>query len=199
VTEKPDKAVEHARALLESLGLDETIDPELRTAPERFTGLLRTVFAGIDAEPPVLSTFPVEAMGVEAMGVETTAEPIILLGLQFKSMCVHHLVPMFGTIDVAYIPRDRMVGFGSIGRAIDYVAARPQVQERIVAQLVDLLDRNLEPDGLLVRCRARQMCMEMRGAQKHGVLVASASRGSLQSGELRQELMHQFIDADSSL
>lgn len=188
------EAVEHARAFLQSLGLDETVDPELRSAPERFTELLETAFSGVEAEPPVLSTFP-----VEAMGTEVSAEPIILLGLQFQSMCVHHLVPMFGTIDVAYVPRDRMVGFGSIGRAIDYVSSRPQVQERIVAQLADLLDRNLEPEGLLVRCRARQMCMEMRGAKKHGTLVASASRGSLQSGELRQELMAQFSKADQPL
>jgi GTP cyclohydrolase I len=194
VTEKTDEAVEHARALLESLGLDETIDPELRTAPERFTGLLRTVFDGVNKEPPVLSTFP-----VEAMDTEEALEPIVLLGLTFQSMCVHHLVPMFGTIDVAYVPHDRIVGFGSIGRAIDYVTSRPQVQERIVTQLADLLERHIEPDGLLVRCRARQMCMEIRGAKKQGVLISSASRGSLRSGERRQELMRQFIDADVTI
>lgn len=189
-----DEAIEHARALLESLGLDETLDPELRSAPERFTELLRTMFRGVDADPPVLSTFP-----VEAMGSEEPAEPVVLLGLSFQSMCVHHLVPMFGMIDVAYVPRDRIVGFGSIGRAIDYVCARPQVQERIVIQLTDLLERHLEPEGLLVRCRARQMCMEMRGAKKHGTLVSMASRGSLRSGELRQELMRQFVEADHAL
>ncbi len=190
----PDDAVAHARALLESLGLDETIDPELRSAPERFTELLQTLFQGIDAEPPVLSTFP-----AEATETDQALEPVVLLGLSFQSMCVHHLVPMFGTIDVAYVPRDRIVGFGSIGRAIDYVVARPQVQERIVTQLADLIERHLEPEGLLVRCRARQMCMEMRGAKKHGVLVSSASRGSLRAGELRQELMRQFIAADETL
>jgi GTP cyclohydrolase IA len=189
-----DEAVKYARALLESLGLDETVDPELRTAPERFTELLRTTFSGIDDDPPVLSTFPSEAMQTEA-----ALEPVVLLGLPFQSMCVHHLVPMFGTVDVAYVPQDRIVGFGSVGRAIDYVAARPQVQERIVAQLAELLERHLEPEGLLVRCRARQLCMEMRGAKKRGVLVSSASRGSLSSGELRAELMRQFVESDQPL
>lgn len=189
-----DEAVEHARALLHALGLDETVDPELRTASERFTELLKTMFAGVTSEPPVLSTFP-----VEAMDTEEALEPVVLLQLPFQSMCVHHLVPMFGSIDVAYVPRDRIVGFGSIGRAIDYVCARPQVQERIVTQLADLIERHLEPEGLLVRCRARQLCMEMRGAKKHGTLVSTASRGSLRSGERRQELMRQFIEAESSL
>ncbi len=189
-----DEAVDHARELLKSLGLDETVDPELRSAPERFTELLRTVFHGVDEEPPVLSTFPLEAAGTDAK-----PEPIVLLGLSFQSMCVHHLVPMFGTIDVAYVPGDRIVGFGGIGRAIDYVCARPQVQERIVAQLADLIESHLEPEGLLIRCRARQMCMEMRGAKKHGILVAGAARGTLRSGERRQEIMRQFIEAESSL
>lgn len=189
-----DDAVEHARALLHALGLDETVDPELRTAPERFTELLTSMFAGVTSEPPVLSTFP-----VEAMDSDEELEPVVLLSLSFQSMCVHHLVPMFGFIDVAYVPRDRIVGFGSIGRAIDYVCARPQVQERIVTQLADLIERHLEPEGLLVRCRARQLCMEMRGAKKRGTLVSTASRGSLRSGERRQELMHQFVEAESSL
>jgi GTP cyclohydrolase I len=202
-----DEAVEHARALLESLGLDETVDPELRGAPKRFAGLLHDLFAGVRDEPPVLSTFPVEAIPVEATEVAPTdgmkigsrLDPIILLNIPFRSMCVHHLVPMFGTIDVAYVPHERIIGFGSVGRAIDYVVARPQIQERIVVQVAELLQRNLEPEGLLIRCRARQMCMEMRGAQKQGVLVSSASRGSLRTGDLRQEMMRQFVESDQTL
>ncbi|MFW5968410.1 MAG: GTP cyclohydrolase I [Persicimonas sp.] len=188
-----DDAVEHARALLESLGLDETVDPELRSTPERFTELLESLFSAVDEEPPVLSTFPVEALGSDAR-----PEPVTLVGLSFQSMCVHHLVPMFGSIDVAYAPSDRVVGFGSIGRAIDYVCGRPQVQERIVTELADLIERHVEPEGLLIRCRARQMCMEMRGAKKRGTLVSTAARGTLQSGELRQELMRQFQEADTA-
>ncbi|QDG54628.1 GTP cyclohydrolase I FolE [Persicimonas caeni] len=197
-----DEAVEHARALLHALGLDETVDPELRTAPERFTELLKTMFSGVTDEPPVLSTFPVEATDTSSESRpdnDAALEPVVLLDLPFQSMCVHHLVPMFGSIDVAYVPRDRIVGFGSIGRAIDFVCARPQVQERIVTQLADLIERHLEPEGLLVRCRARQLCMEMRGAKKRGTLVSTASRGSLRSGERRLEIMRQFAQADSAL
>lgn len=203
-----EEAIAHARALLESLGLDETVDPELRGAPKRFSKLLYDLFSGVREEPPILSTFPVEAIPVDPTEVapndsansgNNRLDPIVLLNLPFRSMCVHHLVPMFGTIDVAYIPDDRIIGFGSVGRAIDYVVGRPQIQERIVVQVAELLQRNLEPEGLLIRCRARQMCMEMRGSQKEGMLVSSASRGSLRSGELRVEMMRQFVDSDQPL
>lgn len=182
-----DKATELFQRYLAELGLDKTVDPELRSTPERFTELLREMFAGVDADPPVLSTFPIDSLGTDA-----EPEPVILGGLRFYSMCVHHLVPMFGFIDVAYVPQDRMVGFGSIGRVIDHFAKRPQVQERLVSQVADYLERQLEPEGLLVRCRARQMCMELRGAEKRGNLVTSASRGILSSGPRRAEVLQQF-------
>ena len=187
-----DTATELFRRFLEEVGLDETVDPELRSTPERFTELLREMFAGVEADPPVLSTFPIDSLGTDA-----EAEPVVVSGLQFYSMCVHHLVPMFGFIDVAYIPRDRMVGFGSIGRIIDHFARRPQVQERLVAQVADYLERQLEPEGLLVRCRARQMCMELRGSKKRGSLVTTASRGTLQSGLQRSEVLDQFENSEA--
>lgn len=203
----PEKAIEHARALLEALGLDETVDPELRGAPRRFSELLYDLFAGVRAEPPILSTFPLEAIPVESNDIAPTdgmkigshLDPIVMLNLPFRSMCVHHLVPMFGTIDVAYVPNERIIGFGSVGRAIDYVVGRPQIQERIVVQVAEMLQRSLEPEGLLIRCRARQLCMEMRGAQKEGILVSSASRGTLRTGAMRDELMRQFAASDQPL
>lgn len=188
-----DTATELFRRFLQEVGLDETVDPELRSTPERFTELLEDMFEGVDADPPVLSTFPVDSLSTDA-----APEPVVLSGLQFYSMCVHHLVPMFGLIDVAYVPRDRMVGFGSIGRVIDHFARRPQVQERLVAQIADYLERQLEPEGLLVRCRARQMCMELRGARKRGSLVSTASRGSLESGQTRSEVLAQFETSEGS-
>jgi GTP cyclohydrolase I len=188
-----DTATELFRRYLEEVGLDETVDPELRSTPERFTELLREMFEGVETDPPVLSTFPIDSLGTDA-----EPEPVVLSGLQFYSMCVHHLVPMFGFIDVAYVPQDRMVGFGSIGRVIDHFAKRPQVQERLVSQVADYLERQLEPEGLLVRCRARQMCMELRGAKKRGSLVTTASRGNLSSGEFRAEVLEQFEKSENA-
>mgnify|MGYP006299858711 CR=1 FL=1 len=188
-----DKATELLREYLEEIGLDETVDPELRSTPERFTELLETMFAGVDAEPPILSTFPIDSTQSDA-----APEPVLLTGLPFYSMCVHHLVPMFGHIDVAYVPEARMVGFGSIGRVIEHFAKRPQVQERLVAQIADFLERQLEPEGVIVRCRARQMCMELRGAEKRGSLVSTASRGALEQGGRRKDILEEFRNSEAS-
>lgn len=188
---------DHLRDYLRALGLDETVDPELRETPERFTELLRQMFAGVDAEPPRMSTFPVDSMGAtDASEAAGAGEPVIMAALPFQSMCVHHLVPMFGTIDVAYVPADRMVGFGSVGRVVDHFARRPQVQERLVAEIAGYLADHLKPEGVLVRCRARQLCMELRGAKKRGILQSSASRGVLADGPLRAEVIAAFDAAE---
>lgn len=183
-----DAPADHARALLDSLGLDPDEDPELAETPEQFTEMLSNLFSGLDEPPPEMSTFAAEYAG----DVADHPEPVVLAGLPFYSMCVHHLVPFFGAIDVAYVPDETMTGFGSVGRVVDHFAARPQIQERLVQQIADHLVAELAPEGVLIRCRARQMCMEMRGSEKRGHLVALASRGSLTDGELREEILATF-------
>ena len=183
-------AADHARRMLESLGLDPDDDPELAETPERFTEFLEQCFTGGDEESPEMSTFPTD----HASDGENP-EPVVLTDLPFYSLCVHHLVPFFGTFDVAYIPDETMTGFGSVGRVIDYFAGRPQVQERLVEQVTDYMWDELAPRGLLVRTTARQMCMEMRGAEKTGRTVATASRGNLTDGQLRRDVIANFRTA----
>ena len=182
-----DDAVEHARALFEALGLDSEEDPEVAETPERFTGFLREMYAGLDEEPPSMSAF-----GSEYAEGSDQAEPVVLTALPFYSMCVHHVVPFFGTIDVGYVPDEQMTGFGSVGRVIDHFSRRPQVQERLVNQIADHIDEQLEPRGVLVRCRARQLCMEMRGPEKTGTLIATAARGVLTDETRRARLLETF-------
>lgn len=180
------------RSFLSSLGLDETLDPELKETPERFTELLRQLFASTHEPPPTLSTF-------ELAETEEPPGPVLICAIPFQSMCVHHLLPFFGAVDVAYLPAKKMVGFGSIGRVVDHFAQKPQVQERMIAEIADLLQKSLEPRGLLVRLRARQLCMEMRGAAKTGELISFASRGLFKSGSQRSELISQFEQAQQAL
>ncbi len=189
MTHPPD-AQEHLRAALAALDLTADKDEELAETPARFAELLSELTASLDAPAPEVSTFPAG---------DPPHDPVVLCALPFHSLCVHHLVPFFGTIDVAYIPGESIVGFGSIGRVIDYWARRPQVQERLVRQIAEYLQDVLTPRGVLVRCRARQMCMELRGAKKRGVLVSSAAHGTLVEGATRQEVLHQFAAEEVSL
>ena len=183
-------ATQHARQLLEALALTPERDAELAQTPARVTQLYKELFWGLDAPAPKMSVFSAQ---------ESSSEPVILAALPFRSMCVHHLLPFFGAIDVAYEPNEHLVGFGSIGRVIDYFAARPQMQERLVKQISDYLVDQLKPKGLLVRCRARQLCMEYRGATKYGELVSMASYGTLEQGARRGEVISAFSAAQRPL
>lgn len=187
-----DNSVLLFRSFLSSLGLDEALDPELKETPARFTQLLRELFASIDKTPPTLSTFELDP-------TDEPPGPVLICAIPFKSMCVHHILPFFGAVDVAYLPAQQMVGFGSIGRVVDHFAQKPQVQERMIAEIADHLEHELKPKGLLVRLRARQLCMEMRGAAKTGELISFASRGVLKSGTQRSELISQFEKAQQVL
>lgn len=174
---------QHVRELLESLELTE--DEELEKTPKYFTELLKKLFSSTQEEPPELSTIP--------KGTEDQLEPVVVTQIPFYSMCVHHLVPMFGSIDIAYEPDETILGFGSFRRAVDYAAHKPQLQERLVRDIETQLVDALAPKGLLVRATARQMCVELNSpGEGSSRFVSKTSVGSLSSGPLRQEMLTEF-------
>lgn len=95
-------------------------------------------------------------------------------------MCEHHLVPFYGKAHVAYIPRGgRVTGLSKLARAVEAVARRPQLQERITSTVADSIVESLEPLGVMVVVEAEHMCMTMRGIKKPGAsTVTSAVRGA---------------------
>ncbi len=187
-----DQPADHLRAFLKSLGLDASVDDQLADTPERVTELFGELFAGLHTDPPSPSTFAPPK-------THEDPDPVVIAALPFQSMCAHHLLPFFGTVDVAYLPAEQMVGFGSIARIVDHFARRPQVQERMIAQIAEHIEETLNPRGVLVRLRARQLCMEMRGAEKTGELISIAGRGQLADGSLRGQLLDEFNRAGPSL
>ena len=80
----------------------------------------------------------------------------------FASVCEHHLVPFFGTVQVVYLPDKQITGLSKIHRVLEVLSKRPQIQERITAQLADVM-MHLEPIGVLVDATAEHMCMRCRG------------------------------------
>jgi GTP cyclohydrolase I len=92
-------------------------------------------------------------------------------------MCAHHLLPFFGTIDLVYQPSTDIVGFGSLRRLIEHHARRPQVQERLCSAVADGLMSAVAPRGVLVRSRARHLCVEMRGGSGEATALVTAERG----------------------
>ena len=124
-------------------------------------------------------------------------EMVMVRDIPLTSMCEHHLVPFIGKAHVAYIPSDdgRITGLSKLARLVDAYAKRPQVQERLTAQIADAIERTLQPRGVLVVIEAEHLCMSMRGVRKPGAsTVTSAVRGPVprQHGHpLRGDALHR--------
>ena len=107
-------------------------------------------------------------------------EMIMVRDIPIYSLCEHHLVPFFGTANIAYIPNEdgRITGLSKLARLADGFAKRPQVQERLTTQIADAIETTLRPRGTLVLIQAEHLCMAMRGVRKPGsTTITSAVRG----------------------
>jgi len=118
--------------------------------------------------------------------------------IEFYSLCEHHLLPFFGRVHVAYVPKDKVIGLSKIGRIVDVFAKRLQLQERLTEEIANSLQKLLEPKSLLVILEASHFCMMMRGVQKQfGTTTTLAARGEIQDNPaLRRELM-ELLKTDS--
>ena len=106
-------------------------------------------------------------------------EMVVVKDIEFFSLCEHHLLPFFGKIHVAYLPKDKVIGLSKIPRVVDMFARRLQVQERLTQQVAQTIQEAIEPVGVGVICEARHFCMMMRGVEKqHSGTVTSTMLGS---------------------
>jgi GTP cyclohydrolase I len=118
-------------------------------------------------------------------------EMVIVKNIEFFSLCEHHLLPFFGKIHVAYLPKDKVIGLSKIPRIVDMFARRLQVQERLTQQVAEAIQEVLEPKGVGVICEARHFCMMMRGVEKqHSGTVTSAMLGGFRA---RKETRDEFL------
>ena len=116
--------------------------------------------------------------------------------VEVHSLCEHHLMPFIGKAHVAYIPGPdgRITGLSKLARLVDAYAKRPQVQERLTAQIADEIDTTLAPRGVMVVIEAEHLCMTMRGVRKPGsTTVTSAVRGLFRSSVATREEAMRFI------
>jgi GTP cyclohydrolase I len=115
---------------------------------------------------------------------------VIVKDIEFRSICEHHLLPFVGRAHVAYVPRDKVVGLGSIAHVVETVAARPQLQERLTEEIADTLQQGLDPLGVLVVMDAVHQCVTTRGPrQTSSSTITLASRGTLSETSARAEIV----------
>ncbi|MDO8612905.1 MAG: GTP cyclohydrolase I FolE [Dehalococcoidia bacterium] len=163
-----ERVARAVREILEAIGEDPAREG-LRETPRRIAEMYEELFAGLHQDPrDVLST------GFQ----EPHREMVILKNIPFYSLCEHHFLPFHGRAHVGYVPEGRIAGASKIARAVDILARRPQLQERLTGQIADAIMEGLSPDGVAVVIEAEHLCMTMRGVQKPGTtLVTSAIRG----------------------
>ncbi len=149
-------------------------DPDregLRGTPRRIAEMYEEIFAGMRENPGSLLE-----VGFDD---EDHHEMVVVKDIPFYSMCEHHLLPFHGVAHVGYIPRGRILGISKVARLVEMLARRPQVQERLTAQVADFLcEGGLNAQGAAVVIEAEHLCMTMRGVRKPGSrVVTSATRG----------------------
>ncbi len=113
---------------------------------------------------------------VEPLATSST-NPVVIRDIPYHSLCAHHLLPFFGVCVIAYRPAGAIAGLGWFPRLLGCLAARPQLQERLAEQVAAEVQRALAPRSVAVCLRARQMCVEMRGARSAGEFEVFAAAG----------------------
>jgi GTP cyclohydrolase IA len=178
-TKKIEKGV---KLIIEGIGEDPN-RPGLKSTPSRVAEMFVEIFSGIAMDTGKL---------IQPMVGESHDEMVMIRDIPFFSVCEHHLLPFFGKAHIAYIPgAGKIVGISSLAKALEVFAKRPQVQERLTAQFIDLIVERLRPKGAMVVIDAEHLCMSMRGVKKPGArVVTSAVRGSFRSKEsTRMEML----------
>jgi len=113
-----------------------------------------------------------EAVGDALFDVESSGM-IMVRDIEFYSMCEHHILPFFGTVTVAYVPGDNMIGLSKLARLVDFYAKRLQVQERLTAQVCSKIMEATGAKGVMVLCKAQHLCMKMRGVEKQNACTVT--------------------------
>lgn len=117
---------------------------------------------------------------------------ICLRNISFVSTCEHHGLTFNGYIHIAYIPKSgRIIGISKLGRIVDAVSKKLQIQERVVKEIADVLEKQLKPVGVLVIGEASHLCMTIRGIKKqNAVMITSEARGVFRrDGAARMEAL----------
>jgi GTP cyclohydrolase I len=163
------------KLILEGIGEDPE-RPGIKNTPNRVADLYEEIFSGLSESTEEILK-PIEG--------ESHDEMVLVKDIPFYSVCEHHLLPFIGKAHVAYVPsKGKIVGLSKLARAVEIFAKRPQVQERLTAQLADLIMKKLKPKGAMVIVDAEHLCMSMRGIKKPNTkTVTSAVRGIFRTKE----------------
>ncbi len=175
--------IEFYREFIKKIG-DDPDRPGLEKTPERMKTAYDFLTSGYKVN--------IHAELNNAIFKEDYDEMVVVRSIDFFSLCEHHLLPFFGQVHVAYLPKGRVIGLSKIPRIVDVFSRRLQLQERMTMQIAKCIQEHLDPIGVGVVCEARHLCMCMRGVQKVGSFTTTSAMegGFKKDARTRQEFLH---------
>lgn len=163
-------AAEHFAAFLDAIGVDVSADPEMAETANRFTKLMRERLA---VAPSTVALRPIERETADG-----AAQVIVVRDIPLRALCLHHLMPFVGEVQIAFLPDRKMTGFGSLVRLVEAMGTGPQLQERLTDELAREVMRQLEPIWVAVSISALQTCVEMSGTGRRPRTVTMTTLGA---------------------
>ena len=171
------------RELIVRLGEDPARDGLLRT-PERMARALKYLTKGYEENPDELLTGALFDVNYDEM--------VIVKDIEMFSMCEHHILPFYGKVHIAYLPKGKVIGLSKLPRLVDLFARRLQVQERMTNQIATTIMEKLDALGVAVVLEAEHLCMRMRGVEKQNSYVITSSL--LGAFRTRTETRNEFMN-----
>jgi len=172
---------ELTRELLVRLGEDPDREGLLRT-PERIAKAYQYLTKGYNEDPSEILNGALFSVDYDEM--------VIVKDIEMFSLCEHHLLPFFGKVHIAYIPKGKVLGLSKLPRLVEVFARRLQVQERLTVEIAASIQEAIRPLGVGVVIEARHLCMMMRGVEKqHSATVTSSMIGAFRAQQTRQEFL----------
>jgi len=180
ITDK--EAKEAVAALIQWIG-DDPSREGLKKSPEKITDMLAQLFSGYAQDPA-------EILNTPLYNADNNNDMILLKGISFLSFCEHHMLPFTGSVNIAYIPNNGVMGFDRISQLVDAFSRRLQLQERLTNQIAETLFTNLKCSGVAVSISGIHQCMNIIGAKKEKVVVYTEKM--LGSFENNSDLQNHF-------
>ncbi len=176
---------QHYNDIIQLLGEDVTRDGLLDT-PQRAAKAMQALTSGYEKS--------VEEVVNGAIFEADTDEMVVVQGIEFYSLCEHHLLPFIGTCNIAYLPENKVLGLSKFARIVDMFARRLQIQEGLTKQIAEAIQDVTGAKGVGVIMEAKHMCMMMRGVQKqNSSMVTSVMLGNFRSSQATRDEFLRLI------
>ena len=175
-----DKEAEEAfKTILTWMGEDPSREGLLET-PKRVVKAFKEYFGGYAEDPNKILN---KTFG----DVEGYNDMVVVKNVSVQSHCEHHMAPIIGTAQVAYIPNERVVGLSKLARVVEIFSKRLQTQERLTMQIAKTIMESLDAKGVAVTIDSTHQCMTMRGIKKENATTVT----NYYLGQFKEDLSTQ--------